>query len=164
MKGSVFDIIFVFAVILILSIVTIFGYVFMSTVNDRFQESDFLPEQAKATTQAGVEFFVFWDYLIIFSIMGSFIATLITASQLRAHPVFFIGALLFLVVILAAVAQFSNMFLEFANNPTIAEYAIDYPLTIQFYQNAPLFVLVFTILVMFAMFIGGRSDQSGLGL
>lgn len=158
MKGSVLDVLFIFTIIFVTAVVAIFGTLVVTEMNTRLQTIDSIPAVAKNAAQGGVDFFVYWDPIIMIFLGGLMVATLVAATQLNAHPVFFVGAFMFLIVTVLVGAQFSNMFLEFANNSAITSASIQFPLVVQFFQNGPLFLAGFTFLLLVVMFAFGRQN------
>lgn len=157
MKGSILDVIFIFALGMIISVVVIFVFLIMTNLNTAMVDSSVFGAQAESVMQAGIESLKFWDYLIIFAIGSMFMITLISATQINAHPAFFIGALLFLIVTLIVGAQLSNMYIMLVENANIAGYTGDFLYTKQFFQNGPTFILLYSVVLMIVMFTFGRN-------
>ena len=157
MKGSVLDVIVIPIVAFILFFTVVFVYMFLSQFNTI--ASDVLTIQAQQSLQAGLNQFLFWDQAIIILIGGLFVVTLVAAAMVNAHPIFFVGAVLFLIISVILGAQITNIFIAIAGNAGISSTANLFPLTIQFFQNLPLFMLVFTIAIAVVMFsFGGRES------
>lgn len=162
MKGSVLDILFIIVIMLITSIITIAMFTFLSVVNDRLQDIDSVPQEAKDSFQASVDTWLFFDWVLILMVGGMMVVVIVGASQINAHPIFFVGGLIFLIVLVMVSAQFTNMFMAFVENTTIAPYANQFAYTVQFHQNLPLIALMYAIVVFVVMYsFGGRNEYDG---
>ena len=159
MKGSVLDVLIIPIVAFVLIFAVIFTFMFLNQFS--IAAADALPAQAQAAVQAGLDQYLIWDQAIIILIGGLFVVTLVGAAMINAHPIFFVGALMLLIVFIFISAQITNIFIAIVENPQISPTANLFPLTIQFFQNLPLFTVVFTISIAIVMFsFGGRRDVS----
>lgn len=157
MKGSVLDVIVIPIVAFVLIFAVIFTYMFLAEFNTA--AANVLPAQAQASLQAGLDQYLFWDQAIILLIGGLFAASLIGAAMINAHPIFFVGAVMLLIAFVFISSMITNIFMEIAGNVGLSATANLFPLTIQFFQNLPLFVILFTIAISVVMFgFGGRRD------
>ena len=159
MRGSILDVIIIPIVAFVLIFAVIFTYIFLDQFNTAAQSA--LPAAAQTAIQAGLTQYLIWDQAIIILIAGLFVVTLIGAAMINAHPVFFVGAIMLLIGFIFLGAQITNIFIAIAENEGLVETVNLFPLTIQFFQNLPLFITVFTIAIAVVMFsFGGRRDVS----
>lgn len=157
MKGSILDVIIIPIVTFTLIIAVIFTYMFLDQFNTAAMTA--LPEAGQAAVQAGLDQYLFWDQAIIVLIGGLFAVTLVSAAMINAHPIFFVGAVMILIGFIFIGATLTNIFIEIVSSPQLAPTANLFPLTIQFFQNLPLFLVIMTISVAVVMFsFGGRRD------
>jgi len=163
MKGSVLDVILIPAVVLFIIFAVIFVYIFLDNFSTAFSTLSIATETSKTALTTGLASLKFWDQAIIILIGGLFIVSLIGASMVNAHPMLFVGAVGLLIVFIFIGAQMSNFFIEFASTAGISNVANEFPLTIQFFQNLPLFLLVFGVAISVVMFsFGGRGNEYGI--
>lgn len=159
MKGSVLDVIIIPIVAFVLIITVIFTYMFLSQFN--LIAADVLSSEAQVFLQESLVQYLFWDQAIIILIGGLFVVTLVSAAMINAHPIFFVGAVMLLIAFIFIGSMITNIFIEIVSNPQLSPTANLFPLSIQFFQNLPLFITVFTIAVAVVMFsFGGRRDVS----
>jgi len=157
MKGSILDVIVIPVVAFTLIISVIFTYTFLADFQTA--ASGALPAQAQAAVQAGINQYLFWDQAIIILIGGLFAVTLVAAAMVNAHPIFFVGSVLLLIGFIFIGSTLTNIFIEIVSQSEIAATANLFPLSIQFFQNLPLFLTLMTAAVAVVMFsFGGRRD------
>lgn len=157
MKGSVLDVLVIPIIAFVLITSVIFTYIFLDQFNT--STSGALSTQAQTGLQNSLNQFLFWDQAIIILIAGTFIAALVGAAMINAHPVFFVGSVIALIVFIFIGAQITNIFMEIAGNASISATANLFPYTVQFFQNLPTFLVFFTLAITVVMFsFGGRKD------
>ena len=88
-KGSLQDILFIGIALLILGVSILFGYFFVSEINDHLQANDVVPTRAKsASTSLTGQFTTTIDNSFLFLALGLGMITLIFAALVRIHPIF----------------------------------------------------------------------------
>lgn len=144
----------------IIGFVVFFAVVFTYMFLAQFQAAadSILPTAAKQAVQSGMDQFLIWDQGIILLIAGLWIVSLIGAAMINSHPIFFVATVMLLVCSIFVGATITNIFIEIAGNAEIASYANLFPLSIQFFQNLPLWLMVMTLSIGIVMFgFGGRN-------
>lgn len=159
MKGSIFDIIFVLFMGMMAVFAILLIFIFLSNFNTTFQTLDVV-SQSKTAIASGVTGFLMWDQALVFLIGGLMVASLIGAALLKTHPLFFVLTLMGLILALVIGSQVANIFLEIMGAAQIAPYSNQFPLILTFYQNMPVFMLIYGAILLVVMFaFGSRNEQ-----
>lgn len=152
-KGSIQDIVFVGIMLLVLGISTLFGFLFMSNINDNFQASDVITSSGKTASQSLTNNFPgVIDNSFLLLAIGMALAVLILAALVRVHPIFIPMYLIGLVFVIFFSGVFSNIYQEIATNPNMAAYSGQLTFITNILTFLPLLTGVFGILLMVVMY------------
>lgn len=161
MKGSIiFDFLVIIIMVLVFSMTSIIGYQILSEFNET-SEGLITSNTSINVTNTALTTVQGFDYIFVFIIFGMMICTVIGAFLLRTHPAFFIASLLGLIFVIILSGQISNIFLEFAVEETVIDYASSFPLMVQIWQNIPLIIVLFgtlTIIVLYGKIRSGGNE------
>lgn len=119
-KGSILDLIFIGVFLLIFAVGTLLVFYVSDTINDKLQSMDEINDRAKGSyaTINGLYSGVI-DNSFLFLTVGLSIVSIILASLVRFHPVFFVFFIIALAIIIFISIVFSNIYLEMANVPEL---------------------------------------------
>lgn len=160
MRGSLLDIIFIVFIAMFLFTVVVVTFMFSSVVNDRLQTLDVMTPEAKNALNVGVGSMLIWDQALFLLIAGLMLASIISAAFLRTHPVFFIASIIALILFIIIGAHITNFYLEILGYEPIADYSNQFPIMIKFFQNIPMIILGFSVVVIIVMYaFGGRNEN-----
>lgn len=151
MKGTVADLMGIVVVVLILSLTIIIAGKVIGEISTEWDEiapdtvSKEIMEQGKATINT-------FDYLFLFAFMGLGLASVIGASLIDTHPIFFVFSILLLVIIIFVGAQITNVFNEVITTTEMAAIANSFPIMVGLMRNLPLIMLMFGSLISIVLY------------
>jgi len=152
-KGSIQDIIFVGIMLLVLAISTLFGFLFVSNINDQFQANDIVTASGKTASQSLTNNFPgVIDNSFLLLAIGMALAVLILAALVRVHPIFIPLFLIGLIFIIFFSGVFSNIYQGIAANPNMVAYSSQLTFTTTILTYLPLLTGVFGMLLMIVMY------------
>lgn len=163
-KGSSFiDIFFVAIMFIILAVTVVTGYFIFNEFNDSVQASDDFSAEAKTVSASNAgNFLEVFDKFFLFAIIGLSIGLIVGATLLNTHPAFFLGAVILLGFLVFFAAIMSNTYEDFANDPTISDYADDFIILPWVFLNFPKIFVVIGILMLVALFAKLRGGADAL--
>lgn len=157
-KGSLFDMLWIVIFMFIVAISLIVGTLFYFKVNDAMQSAPGISDSGKTIMTRTHDRFVGWfDYLFLTVFVGVYLLSLVLASQIDVHPVFFPLSLVFFIVFVVLAAVIGNAFYDVASNETIAPYASEYTIIPFIMNNYVKIVLVMAFGLAWVMW--GKSGQ-----
>jgi len=152
-KGSIQDIIFVGIMLLVLGISTLFGFLFVSNINDQFQSNDIITANGKTASQSLTDNFPgVIDNSFLLLAIGMALAVLILAALVRVHPIFIPLFLIGLIFVIFFSGVFSNIYQGIAANPNMIAYSSQLTFTTNILTYLPLLTGVFGTLLMIVMY------------
>ena len=155
-KGSILDILFIIVVVFVVSITVLIAGV----LNTAFRNNVAASGQLNATyfDKATTALHVF-DYGMLMIVFGWGAAIWVLAWFVQSHPAFFMINFIAWVIIVTISATFTNMFIVFAQNPSIVATAETFPIMIHIMQNLPLICMLIgavAIIIALGKSAGGR--------
>ena len=150
-KGSALDIIALCAIILALGIVIVVGTHIKDNILPEFQEALGGTAAQGIIDEVDVAFNVL-DYVFIAVVVGMGAAAIVTAFMIPTHPVFFFISILLLMVALLLAPTFSNVFRTLTDDAEFSTIVDSYSMMKLVFENLPLFILMFGMLVMVATY------------
>lgn len=153
-KGSISDTFFIAIMLFITAITFVVGWMMMSKVNIEFQATDNIAQVGKDIVSDTTSRYVSWfDGIYLTVLVLLWIVTLVLASKINVHPVFFMFTILIYGILVIITAALGNAFYTFASNAQITEYADAFTF-IPFIMNnfvATMVILGFSVaIVMYA--------------
>lgn len=161
-KGSIQDILFVGMVLLVFGLVVLFGFRFMSAIDDQLQSksSDIVTAEAKtASTTLTNHYTGIIDNSFLFLTLGLGIMVLIFAAMVRIHPIFIPVFFVGLIFIIFLSGLFSNIYQEAATTSELTGYASQLTFTTTILTWLPLIIGVFGILLMVVQYKIWQQEQ-----
>ncbi len=159
-KGSIQDLILIMVIITVFAVGTLVVYKISNELNTKFQEEDRLDEKGKtAFAQINNMYPSVIDNSFLLLVIGLSLGALILAFMVRIHPVFFVGFVIVLVIIIFVAGVMSNIYLEIANDPEFTEVATNLTFITNIIGKLPLFIGIFGFLISIVMY---KNWQSGI--
>lgn len=163
-RGSIYDLYFTLALLLIVTITVIVSYsVFSSlTTSAAWNETMFASGTAaeiNATVASTNQAFLAFDSALVFFYILINLAAVISAAFVRTHPVFFISSILLLVFLCMLSAIFANVYYMVASNSFLAPFASQFPLLYNAFLYLPYISIVFGFLLAVVMY--GKTPMGG---
>lgn len=154
-KGN--DLLYLFVTITIIVVMLPVFNIFMSHTKDAFNGAD-VSQQAKDTTNNMMEGYISTsDFIIISVIFALYIGSLILAFFLDTHPIFMIGGILLMIIIVWLSMIYANGFAEFTSSGSLGEEInSNFPMT-HFFMNWMAEINIgFTVLLLILMYYKSR--------
>lgn len=161
-KGTIMDLFTVGIVILVFALSILIASTIYFNIKDANDANPILNQTLLDTGESIVQTF---DAMWIFFVVGAFIAMIVTGFLIDTHPVFFVASLLIFIFAMVVNIQFANVFLEVASADQFITTANDeLPNLTLIYQNYPLIVMVFGIILLIVLYsrIKGGGSSGGL--
>jgi hypothetical protein len=160
-KGSVLDIIVAVIVLFVIALSIIIASNLGTIINDEFQSSPDISSEGKAITNDAVSSFAgLFDKLYLLIYIGVFMSVIIGALLIDTHPVFLIFSIPLLAFILFIGAIFSNTFYDVVSSPELAAAASQFTIINFIMSNQLIFLTVFGLLVIIAIFAKGQVSNA----
>lgn len=152
-RGAVTDILVLAIILLVASVVILFGYRFMTDINTQIQASDIIPTRAKdaSTTLTGQYPGVIDNSFLFLAIMGGCVI-LILAALVRVHPIFIPIFLIALLIFIFVSGIFSNIYQEMASTEALQTQADQLTFISTILEMLPYFLGVFGFILMAVMY------------
>ena len=152
-RGSITDIPFIIVGIFTVGIIALFVTLVVSSINTRIQATDIFPSEAKtASTKMSNDFPAVMDGSILFLFFGLTIVSLILASMVIVHPVFFVFYLFELIVYIYVGAVISNTYQKVIENAIMTEVASKYTIATYFFHYFPFIIGVLGFVLAIVMY------------
>ena len=154
-KGFLIDGLVIGVSVLVVALVVIFGYMLYSEMNADIQADDNYTTNAKALMSYNYDrYVVWWDWLFLLFVMGSFLASFISAMIQDIHPAFFVLSFFVFIVIVIGAGLIGNVFYDFTQGD-LAVYLAPFTFIPYIMSNFLPIVIIFGVLDMIALY--GRS-------
>lgn len=154
MKASIADMIVIPVFFFVIGIVIFAAYYTADKTNTIFTEIAGNGSASANATAKVVAAIGSMDSLYIFVMVAAFLAALIFAYFVNAHPVAFFFAVILLVIAVIINIYISNSFSQIAGTPLFATIADKYPYIVTINQNLPLIVAAFGTIMLVVLFAG----------
>lgn len=129
-KGNVvIDVIVFVLVLVVVSMVTIFGWQAFTEVNDDIQADVTLNESKQAMQEVETRYPSVMDGLFMLIFLGMWAAGVVSALMSDQHPAIFGFMMLIIVFVIIAAAMFANYFEETYEDPELNTLVQDFPMT-----------------------------------
>ena len=147
MKGSILDLLPAMAMMFILSIVLLLCW----TILDSFgtSASGVMNTSLVDTGKAGLELFNAGSLILL---AGIGLAIILGGFLLQSHPAFAIIGILMLIVIVFVTAQFTNFYVTFTEETSLASAVGQFDLLTLLMKNLPLFFTVIGVVFIIVAF------------
>lgn len=160
-RGSVADLMLVVFIVFIVSISAVVGLYVINQFNTTLANTTSNVISAPAlnvTTKVASAYGVF-DTTFPLMFIGMNLAIMFLSYLVRTHPIFLIFAVLLLAVVIITGASMSNAYQTFAENPTLASTASQFPLTAFIMQNLVMLQVIFGFIDIIILYssIGGEK-------
>lgn len=159
MRGTVFDfiplmiVLFVFGISMILASIILNGFIASATPEFTGQ-----PLAILTNTQSLMGSF---DYFFIFLAFGLIAAVIVGGYFIDVHPIFTIVSIFIIIILIVIVPQMANIFLDITASAELSAQTNQYPLTISFFQNLPIIILIGGIIATIVIFAKPRGGAIG---
>lgn len=161
-KGSIQDIAYFIGIVLTISILFLFGYKIMSSVNDGFQASDQINDDGKNSFNRMTNLYPgVMDNSVLMVVIILMMGTLGLAVMIRVHPIFIIFFLVFLLALVIVSAICANVYIGIANTEGMTEFAENMPIMTFVICWLPWIVAIFGILLAIFMYKNYSENQYG---
>lgn len=129
-KGNVvFDLIFLVIVLVVFSIVIVFGYGIFTEINGDIQNDLTLNESVATMQVVENRYPSVFDSLAVFILFGLWTAGIVSALMSDQHPLMFGFLMILIVFVLIAGAMISNYFQETFEDDSLSTYMDSFPMT-----------------------------------
>ena len=145
-KATIQDLILIMVIIVGFAVGVLITYKIADELNTKFKEDTRINNTPRATAafdQITNMYPGVIDNTFLLLVFGLSIGALILAFLVRVHPVFFVGFLLVLVIIIFLAGIFSNIYLEIANTDEFTDVASN----LTFIAHSPV-ALLFPIIIL----------------
>lgn len=157
-RGTIQDLLYTLIVLFALSIIILIVFKVSNSINDKLQESNLLNSNSEEAFQKTNNTFpgaLNTGFLVL--MVGLAVTSLVLASLVRVHPVFFIFYIIILALLIVFSAIFSNVYQEMAANSGFSAEADRLNIISIFMQGLPIFVGVFGVLLAIVMYKNYRG-------
>ena len=159
-KGTIQDLVLIMVIIIFFAIGTLIVYKISDELNTQFQESEDINDEGKVAFDSINNMFPnVIDNTFLLLIFGLGIGALILAFLVRVHPVFFVGFLLVLVIIIFVSGVFSNIYLEIANTDDFVGVAANLTFITHIIGKLPLIIGILGFLISIVMYKQFQAAQ-----
>lgn len=159
-KGTIQDLILIMIFITIFAVGTLIVYKISDEINTQFIEEGLLSADGeKAYSQINNMYPSVIDNSFLVLVIGLSIGALILAFLVRVHPVFFIGFLLVLIIIIFISGIMSNIYLEIANDPEFTNVATNLTFITHIIGKLPLIIGIVGFLISIVMYKQFQAGQ-----
>ena len=164
-RGSVFDSMTFFTILVVFAIVAFIGVYLLQTLNTGLVDSglidgvggEILTDNASASAPV-------FDGAIITLLIVSWIYMLISGYLLFTNPAFMIIGVFFGIIILVFIGPIANVFLEFSGMSTFSEVSDSMPISGFLFNNAVSIMAVIVVSVLVATYAGYRQGAGAMPL
>ena len=153
MKGSILDLPFVVAALMLLGVSIFVSYTILYEI-DADGTFDLWNESADVIDE-GVAAMSLFDSGFVLIAIGLGLSVILTAFMINTHPVFFVLSWIMLVMMIFISAMLTNAFDKFATSTMMAGALGNFPILTEFFRNMPLFCLIIGSLVAIVMYARG---------
>src|SRR4030065_1949719 len=123
-KGSLLDLVVIGVALFLLAFGLLIGFKLMDELNDKIQDTGFIPTEAKtASTELLGKFTNTLDQSMLYLAIGLGMATLIMASLVRIHPIFIPFYIIGLIIVIFFCGIYSELYSEMAAQPQFVDLA-----------------------------------------
>lgn len=162
-RGSIFDTMTFFVVILVFGIVSLLSVFLLSTLNTGLVDSGLIDGTGgEILTEGASRAPTVFDGAIITLLIVSWIYMLISGYLLSTNPAFMIVGLFFGFVILIFIAPISNVFLSIAGMSDFSEAIDSMPISNFIFNNALVFVIAMVTSVLISTYAGYRGNAGAI--
>lgn len=152
-KGTIQDLILIMVLLTVFAVGTLIVYKISDEINTKFLEEGLLTDRGeKAYSQINNMYPSVIDNSFLVLVVGLSIGALILAFLVRVHPVFFVGFLLVLIIIIFLSGVMSNIYLEIANNDEFTNVASNLTFITHIIGKLPLIIGVIGFLIAIVMY------------
>ena len=161
-KATIQDLIIIMVIIIMFAVGVLITYKISDELNTKFNEDVRVSDNERATKAFGEITGMYpgvIDNSFLLLVFGLSIGALILAFLVRVHPVFFVGFLLVLVIIIFLAGIFSNIYLEMANTPDFEGVASNLTFITHIVGKLPLIIGIVGFLIAIVMFKQFQTAQ-----
>ena len=152
-RASIQDIFYVIVVILFFGITVFMGHIVLTKIQQTGSTITASAEGAHALSR-GVTAVESWDSIFTFVVLISVLASIAAAWFIRSHPMFFVFAILMLVLMLVVAAAISGAWTRFtASNADVSSLTATFPKISFILDHLPLFGLLYFFLMAAALYM-----------
>lgn len=148
MKGSVFDLLYIFVFLLVFSACTIIAFMILTEVGPSLSLNPTSTQVIASANQALLGF----DGLFVFMIFGMMAASAILAYFVDSHPVMFVVSLIVYIFLVMISGVISNIYQEIIAADGLSVSAASFPLMTQIWLQLPTIAVVGGIIIMIVAF------------
>ena len=116
-KGSIQDLVHIALVMVVLGVTVLIGFKIWGSFSSGFAEVEDNARALQSNSEISSMYTGTIDNIALLLLIGLSVVSLVLASMVRVHPVFFVFYLLILVLIIFISGIMSNIYLEIANMP-----------------------------------------------
>lgn len=153
MRGSVFDLMYIFTFLLIFSACTIVAFMLLGEVGPSLSLNPTSTGViASATTAVGS-----FDGLFVFMVFGMIAVSAILAYFVDSHPIMFVISFIVYIFVVMISGTISNVYQEFIAADYISASAASFPLMTQIWLQLPTIAVIAGIIIMVVAFAKYRG-------
>ncbi len=152
-KAGLPDGFFLIVALFTIAIVFILMYVVISNVNDKFQESSAVTDNAKTISSDLVgKYANLFDKMFLFITIGLGFAVIAGAWFISSHPALFWISTPILAFTIWMGALFANIYSSIASHDQIATYSADFVYTTFIFNHFVIVITIFVLLLALALY------------
>lgn len=150
-KGSILDLFYLCVIIVLIGVGLIVVHTVINEAHAALQSEGFTPTQLEPSEQS-LTAILDQNVIFLFILIGSGMATVISAFAVRTHPVFFIMFFLVQVLLLAIIPSLTDVYTTAAATPQLNTSAALFNYVDDVLTGLPVIAMVLGLLVAIAMF------------
>lgn len=159
-KGSsIADLLFIIIILFTLAVGSIFLYKIFDSTSEGIAQIDSIDQDIRdGITEQKNTFPKVFDNIFLIIVVGLGISLFIGAFFLNSHPVFFIFAVILLIIAVIISAIIANTYEEIAANTTIASAESQFTIIPYVFNNFTMIIAGLGVLLLVGLFAKSRSD------
>ena len=148
--SAIIDSIFYAVVILALGLTSVLIVTMISEFNDSFNEMDLSPTAAKHMNDLNANYSSLADSMLVFFLIMGAVFAVMASFAIKTNPTFFVISIVFIAIVLAMAAVFSNIYSEVSSDPALSAAANELQATTWVNNNLVIIVggLIFAISII----------------
>ncbi len=161
-KATIQDLVLIMVIIAMFAVGVLITYKISDELNTKFKEDVNINQSERAIKAFGQITDMYpgvIDNTFLLLVFGLSIGALTLAFLVRVHPVFFVGFLLVLVIIIFLAGIFSNIYLEMANTSEFTGVASNLTFITHIIGKLPLIIGIVGFLIAIVMFKQYQTTQ-----
>ena len=156
-KGNLIDILYIPIGLIALFVIILIGRPLMSGIAEEMNDTTTMGQQAvDIVDEANSKYVPTFDYIFLFVFIGLQLGLLITAFWIRTHPVYFVVALVLMVIFTFVTFILSDFADDFGMSEELVSAYDEFKIMRFFIQQLPIFEIVFGFIALMVLYAKGE--------